>query len=207
MGLRCHQILNSHKAGKFLTTKRVCHGVAAGGILIFLALILCVLVRCVKARGDDKKAKSHDISACKLPTENTRYSQYSLEEVRKVFKWRKVTFLLFALHEFPKEAIVKPLDGYGVDSNRMGVMAKLKKEKKIDGKKSRPGGEQYLVRWAVPKLHDIDALSRMVDPSLNGAYTMKSLSRLADIISSGIHREPEFRPPISEIVQELLQMI
>jgi hypothetical protein len=73
-------ILNSHKAGKFLTTKRVVIGVAAGGILIFLALILCVLVRCVKARGDDKKAKSHDISAYKLPTENTRYSQYSLEE-------------------------------------------------------------------------------------------------------------------------------
>lgn len=53
--------------------------------------------------------------------------------------------------------------------------------------RSRPRGEQYLVRWAVPKLHDIDALSRMVDPSLNGAYTMKSLSRLADIISSCIH--------------------
>nr|XP_004293601.2 PREDICTED: protein STRUBBELIG-RECEPTOR FAMILY 3 [Fragaria vesca subsp. vesca] len=72
--------------------------------------------------------------------------------------------------------------------------------------RSRPRGEQYLVRWAVPKLHDIDALSRMVDPFLNGAYAMKSLSRLADIISSCIHREPEFRPPISEIVQELLQI-
>lgn len=29
---------------------------------------------------------------------------------------------------------MKPLDGYGVDSNRMGVMANLKKEKKIDVK-------------------------------------------------------------------------
>ncbi|VVA23545.1 PREDICTED: STRUBBELIG-RECEPTOR FAMILY [Prunus dulcis] len=73
--------------------------------------------------------------------------------------------------------------------------------------RSRPRGEQYLVRWAVPKLHDIDALSRMVDPSLNGAFTMKSLSRFADIISSCVQREPEFRPPISEIVQELLQMV
>ncbi|XP_024030006.1 protein STRUBBELIG-RECEPTOR FAMILY 3 isoform X1 [Morus notabilis] len=72
--------------------------------------------------------------------------------------------------------------------------------------RSRPRGEQFLVRWAVPKLHDIDALSRMVDPSLYGAYSMKSLSRLADIISSCLQREPEFRPPISEIVQELLQM-
>lgn len=49
--------------------------------------------------------------------------------------------------------------------------------------RSRPRGEQFLVRWATPQLHDIDALSRMVDPSLKGAYPSKSLSRLADIIS------------------------
>ncbi|XP_022977885.1 protein STRUBBELIG-RECEPTOR FAMILY 3-like isoform X1 [Cucurbita maxima] len=70
-----------------------------------------------------------------------------------------------------------------------------------------PRGEQYLVRWAIPRLHDIDALSRMVDPSLKGTYPIKSLSRFADIISSCVMREPEFRPPISEIVQELLQMV
>ncbi|XP_050944579.1 protein STRUBBELIG-RECEPTOR FAMILY 3-like isoform X2 [Cucumis melo] len=73
--------------------------------------------------------------------------------------------------------------------------------------RSLPRGEQFLVRWAVSRLHDIDALSRMVDPSLNGMYPVKSLSRFADIISSCIMREPEFRPPISEIVQELLQML
>lgn len=51
---------------------------------------------------------------------------------------------------------------------------------------SLPRGEQFLVRWAVPQLHDIDALSKMVDPSLNGEYPKKSLSRFADIISSCI---------------------
>lgn len=49
--------------------------------------------------------------------------------------------------------------------------------------RSRPRGEQYLVRWAFTQLYDIDALSRMVDPSLHGAYPSKSLSRVADIIS------------------------
>ncbi|KAH1218053.1 Protein STRUBBELIG-RECEPTOR FAMILY 3 [Glycine max] len=73
--------------------------------------------------------------------------------------------------------------------------------------KSLPRGEQFLVRWAVPQLHDIDALSKMVDPCLNGAYPMKSLSRFADIVSSCIQREPEFRPAMSEIVQDLLRMI
>ncbi|KAK7400503.1 hypothetical protein VNO78_11712 [Psophocarpus tetragonolobus] len=70
---------------------------------------------------------------------------------------------------------------------------------------SRPHGEQFLVRWAVPQLHDIDALSKMVDPSLNGEYPKKSLSRFADIISSCIQHEPEFRPAMSEIVQDLLR--
>ncbi|KAF5943749.1 hypothetical protein HYC85_017826 [Camellia sinensis] len=73
--------------------------------------------------------------------------------------------------------------------------------------RSRPRGEQFLVRWAIPRLHDIDALSRMVDPSLNGAYPSKSLSRFADIISLCLQPEPEFRPPMSEIVQNLLHMI
>ncbi|KAK9089398.1 hypothetical protein Scep_028480 [Stephania cephalantha] len=81
----------------------------------------------------------------------------------------------------------------------------------VTGRKSydrtRPRGEQFLVRWAIPQLHDIDALSRMVDPSLKGVYPAKSLSRFADIISRCVQTEPEFRPPMSEIVQDLLDMI
>ncbi|KAL9243588.1 hypothetical protein vseg_017458 [Gypsophila vaccaria] len=72
---------------------------------------------------------------------------------------------------------------------------------------SRPRGEQYLARWAIPQLHDIDALSKMVDPSLDGSYPSKSLSRFADIISLCVQAEPEFRPPMSEIVEDLLKMI
>ena len=49
--------------------------------------------------------------------------------------------------------------------------------------RTRSRGEQFLVRWAIPQLHDIEALSRMVDPSLSGEYPAKLLSRFADIIS------------------------
>lgn len=70
-----------------------------------------------------------------------------------------------------------------------------------------PRGEQYLVRWAISQLHDIDALSKMVDPSLEGSYPSKSLSHFADIISLCVQAEPEFRPPMSEIVQKLLNMM
>ncbi|CAN8305554.1 unnamed protein product [Cochlearia groenlandica] len=73
--------------------------------------------------------------------------------------------------------------------------------------RTRPRGHQTLAQWATPRLHDIDALTRMVDPSLHGAYPMKSLSRFADIISRSLQMEPGFRPPISEIVQDLQHMI
>ncbi|GER36481.1 LRR receptor-like kinase, partial [Striga asiatica] len=73
--------------------------------------------------------------------------------------------------------------------------------------RSRARGEQSLARWAFSRLHDIDALSRMVDPTMNGAYPSMSLSRVADIISLCIQPEPEFRPPMSEIVQKLQRII
>ncbi|MED6135006.1 Protein STRUBBELIG-REPTOR FAMILY 3 [Stylosanthes scabra] len=73
--------------------------------------------------------------------------------------------------------------------------------------RTRPRGEQFLVRWAIPQLHDIDSLSRMVDPSLNGEYPAKSLSNFADIISRCVQSEPEFRPAMSEVVLYLLNMI
>ncbi|KAJ6828925.1 protein STRUBBELIG-RECEPTOR FAMILY 8-like [Iris pallida] len=72
---------------------------------------------------------------------------------------------------------------------------------------SRPRSEQSLVRWATPQLHDIDALAKMVDPTLNGMYPAKSLSRFADIIALCVQPEPEFRPPMSEVVQSLVRLM
>ncbi|KAK4284326.1 hypothetical protein QN277_001177 [Acacia crassicarpa] len=72
---------------------------------------------------------------------------------------------------------------------------------------SRARSEQSLVRWATPQLHDIDALAKMVDPALNGMYPAKSLSRFADIIALCVQPEPEFRPPMSEVVQALVRLV
>uniref|UniRef100_A0A6M2F4J0 Protein kinase domain-containing protein n=1 Tax=Populus davidiana TaxID=266767 RepID=A0A6M2F4J0_9ROSI len=81
----------------------------------------------------------------------------------------------------------------------------------LTGRKSldrtRNRGEQFLVRWAIPQLHDINTLSKMVDPSLNGEYSAKSLSHFADIISRCVQSEPEFRPQMSEVVQDLTDMM
>ncbi|GJN32750.1 hypothetical protein PR202_gb21273 [Eleusine coracana subsp. coracana] len=72
---------------------------------------------------------------------------------------------------------------------------------------SRPHAEQHLVRWATSQLYDIDAISRMVDPSIQGQCSQKALSLFADIISRCIQHEPEFRPPMSEVVQDLTRML
>ncbi|XP_074587059.1 protein STRUBBELIG-RECEPTOR FAMILY 6-like isoform X2 [Curcuma longa] len=72
---------------------------------------------------------------------------------------------------------------------------------------SRPRSEQYLVRWATPQLHDIDALDMMVDPVLKGSFSPKSLSRFADVIALCVQPEPEFRPPMSEVVQALVRLV
>jgi hypothetical protein len=72
---------------------------------------------------------------------------------------------------------------------------------------SRPRSEQSLVRWATPQLHDIDALDRMVDPALKGLYPAKSLSRFADVLALCVQHEPEFRPPMSEVVQALVRLV
>ncbi|AQK81918.1 Putative STRUBBELIG family receptor protein kinase [Zea mays] len=71
----------------------------------------------------------------------------------------------------------------------------------------RERSEQSLVRWAAPQLHDIDLLARMVDPALDGLYPSKSLSRFADIIAICVQPEPEFRPPMSEVVQQLVRLM
>ncbi|TVU37911.1 hypothetical protein EJB05_11254 [Eragrostis curvula] len=73
--------------------------------------------------------------------------------------------------------------------------------------RSRPRSEQSLVRWATPQLHDIDALDSMVDPALQGLYPSKSLSRFADAIALCVQPEPEFRPPMSEVVQSLVRLV
>ncbi|KAK6263845.1 hypothetical protein SCA6_019279 [Theobroma cacao] len=71
----------------------------------------------------------------------------------------------------------------------------------------RPKSEECLVKWASRKLHDIDALARMVDPALRGLYPLKSLPPFADIIALCVQSDPKLRPPMSEVVQALVRLV
>ncbi|KAK3156143.1 hypothetical protein QOZ80_2AG0103400 [Eleusine coracana subsp. coracana] len=72
---------------------------------------------------------------------------------------------------------------------------------------SRPRAEQHLVRWAGSQLHDIESLSKMVYPSIRGECSEILLSRFADIISRCIQLESEFRPSMTEVVQDLARIV
>ncbi|TQE12500.1 hypothetical protein C1H46_001891 [Malus baccata] len=72
---------------------------------------------------------------------------------------------------------------------------------------SKPPAEQCLVRWITPQLRDLDALAQIVDLALRGLYPPKSVSRFAGIVALCVQREPEFRPPMSEVVQQLVWLV
>ncbi|GJZ13427.1 STRUBBELIG-receptor family 7-like protein [Tanacetum coccineum] len=69
---------------------------------------------------------------------------------------------------------------------------------------SRTRAEQSLVRWATPHLHDMDDLAKMVHPARKRLYPIKSLSQFANIIALCVHAQPEFWPPMLEVVQALV---
>ncbi|KAM0925583.1 hypothetical protein ACQ4PT_004112 [Festuca glaucescens] len=68
---------------------------------------------------------------------------------------------------------------------------------------SKPRIEQSLVKFVTPQLHDMDALGELADPGLHSLYPPKSLSRYADVIARCVQADPEFRPSMSEVSQEL----
>ncbi|MCE3051319.1 hypothetical protein HAX54_049440 [Datura stramonium] len=48
---------------------------------------------------------------------------------------------------------------------------------------------------------------KMVDPTSKGLYPVKSISRFADVIALCVQPEPEFRPPMSEVVEALVRLV
>jgi hypothetical protein len=56
---------------------------------------------------------------------------------------------------------------------------------------------------ATPMLHSLERLQEMVDPELEGIYPSKSLLKFAEIVSECVQPEAEFRPSMSEVVEQL----
>ncbi|KAH7430794.1 hypothetical protein KP509_08G014900 [Ceratopteris richardii] len=69
--------------------------------------------------------------------------------------------------------------------------------------KSKPIMEQNLVEWAVPYLNDKRKVFRLVDPRLEGQYSLKGAQRTASLALSCLNPEAKMRPLMKDIVAML----
>ncbi|GAQ83117.1 Protein kinase superfamily protein [Klebsormidium nitens] len=72
----------------------------------------------------------------------------------------------------------------------------------LDLKKKRS-----LVSWALPLLRDKRGLAKMVDPALEGCYSMKDLCQVAAIATLCLQSKGEYRPLMGDVVTSLLPLV
>ncbi|KAF5479212.1 hypothetical protein F2P56_000056 [Juglans regia] len=69
--------------------------------------------------------------------------------------------------------------------------------------KRRPNGEQSLVGWARPFLGDKKKLYQLIDPRLEGHFSVKGAEKAAQLAVRCLGRDPKARPMMSEVVEAL----
>jgi serine/threonine protein kinase len=69
--------------------------------------------------------------------------------------------------------------------------------------KNRPIGEQNLVEWARPYLSDKRKVFRIIDPRMEGQYSMKGVYRAATLALRCLNQDAKLRPAMKEVVQLL----
>ncbi|XP_078443874.1 protein STRUBBELIG-RECEPTOR FAMILY 2-like isoform X2 [Wolffia australiana] len=72
---------------------------------------------------------------------------------------------------------------------------------------SRREQKESLVTWASSRLHDIGMLEDMTDPAIRSDVTGQSLSQFADIVLPCIQVQPEFRPAMGEVEDQLSRLL
>ncbi|KAF7011864.1 hypothetical protein CFC21_026129 [Triticum aestivum] len=68
----------------------------------------------------------------------------------------------------------------------------------IDGE--RPRGEQKLLDWVKPYISDTNRLRLIVDPKLEGRYSIKSVAKLVTVANRCLARLPKARPRMGEVL-------
>ncbi|XP_051122532.1 serine/threonine-protein kinase PBL34-like [Andrographis paniculata] len=69
--------------------------------------------------------------------------------------------------------------------------------------KNRPNGEHNLVEWARPNLCDRKRFYSMIDPRLEGHFSIKGAQKAAQLAARCLSRDPKARPQMSEVVETL----
>ncbi|KAF5746681.1 hypothetical protein HS088_TW06G00853 [Tripterygium wilfordii] len=69
--------------------------------------------------------------------------------------------------------------------------------------KNRPNGEHNLVEWARPHLGERRRFYRLIDPRLEGHFSIKGAQKAAQLVTHCLSRDPKVRPLMSEVVEAL----
>ncbi|PPE02558.1 hypothetical protein GOBAR_DD00383 [Gossypium barbadense] len=75
----------------------------------------------------------------------------------------------------------------------------------VDAK--RPHGEGVLVSWALPQLTDREKVVQIMDPTLEGQYSMKEVIQVAAIAAMCVQPEADYRPLMADVVQSLVPLV
>ncbi|CAN6456086.1 unnamed protein product [Victoria cruziana] len=73
--------------------------------------------------------------------------------------------------------------------------------------KNRPNGEHNLVEWARPHLGERRRFYRLIDPRLEGHFSIKGAQKAAQLAARCLSRDPKVRPLMSEVVEALKPLI
>lgn len=65
-------------------------------------------------------------------------------------------------------------------------------------------GEQNRVAWARFYLRERKGVNKLVDPRLEGNFSIKGLQKVAQLAKACLSRFPRTRPPMSEVVNSTL---
>ncbi|KAF7822907.1 putative serine/threonine-protein kinase PBL7 [Senna tora] len=71
----------------------------------------------------------------------------------------------------------------------------------------RPPGEGILVSWALPLLIDREKVVKIMDPALEGQYSMKEVIQIAAIAAMCVQPEADYRPLMTDVVQSLIPLV
>lgn len=73
--------------------------------------------------------------------------------------------------------------------------------------KNRPNGEHNLVEWARPHLGERRRFYRLIDPRLEGHFSIKGAQKAAQLASRCLSRDSKVRPLMSEVVEALAPLL
>lgn len=73
--------------------------------------------------------------------------------------------------------------------------------------RNRPRSEQKLLDWVKPYLSDEKKFPLIVDPRLEGQYSLKSAQKLSIIANRCLVRHPKSRPKMSEVLEMVKKIV